>query len=222
MVPGAFARVCYWLLDLGTGGRAGCEGASARGRGRAVPLARRRSCAGPRVLLPHWTPGRSSRLAHCHCPHSEGRSPGHPLQTRRPQRLLPWALTSSTTGQGVFTITSLGLERRPVLSTPHRVNLAGGRGHGHQRELEALPRAGLCLVGGWGGRPRDPRCTYCGVRSGASHCFRGALAQATPAASGRAAGPIAVGQSGRREAPIFLSHLTGAVPPASGSALLRS
>lgn len=86
-----------------------------------------------------------------------------------------------------------------MLSTPHRVNLAGGRGRGHQREPEALPRAGLCLVGGWGGRPRDPRCTYCGVRSGASHCFRGALAQATPAASGRAAGPIAVGQSGHRE-----------------------
>lgn len=59
--------------------------------------------------------------------------------------------------------------------------------------------AGRALPGGGGGCPRDPRCTYCGVRSGASHCFRGALAQATPAASGRAAGPIAVGQSGRRE-----------------------
>ena len=31
-------------------------------------------------------------------------------------------------------ITSLGLERRPVLSTPHRVNLAGRGGH-QQREL---------------------------------------------------------------------------------------
>lgn len=51
-----------------------------------------------------------------------------PLQPLPAQCLLPWALTSSTTGQGVFTITSLGLERRPVLSTPHKVNLAGREG----------------------------------------------------------------------------------------------
>lgn len=36
---------------------------------------------------------------------------------------LPWALISSTTGQGVFTVTSLDLERLPVLSTPQSVNL---------------------------------------------------------------------------------------------------
>lgn len=87
---------------------------------------------------------------------------GPPLQTRGPQGLLPWALTSSTTGQGVFTITSLGLERRPVLSTPHRVNLAGREGCHHQREVKALPTAPLFLGGGVGvALATLPWCTHC-------------------------------------------------------------
>lgn len=88
--------------------------------------------------------------------------------------ILPWALTSSTTGQGVFTITSLGLERRPVLSTPHRVNLAGRGGCSYQR------MARLCLDEGEGFAPQLlcdstmhllPPLRSQGVWSQASHCF---------------------------------------------------
>lgn len=72
--------------------------------------------------------------------------------------LLPWALTSSTTGQGVFTITSLGLERRPVLSTPHRVNLAGRMSLSENGQT--LPGSGG--VGGVAPScSATPRCTYC-------------------------------------------------------------
>lgn len=44
-----------------------------------------------------------------------------------PGLLSPCALTSSTVGHGVLMVTSLGLERRPVLSTAHSRNLEGTR-----------------------------------------------------------------------------------------------
>lgn len=44
----------------------------------------------------------------------------------------PCALTSSTVGHGVLMVTSLGLERRPVLSTAHRRNL-----HTHTKSIHS-------------------------------------------------------------------------------------